>query len=43
MAKYDEVAKVLSGDDNLAVKFMIKLLDASLRIVSVQCLGFFSA
>lgn len=41
MAKYDEIAKLLSGDDILAAKFMIKLLDALLRIVSVQCLGFF--
>lgn len=42
MPKYDEVAEVLTDDDILAAKFMVKLLDALLRIVSVQCLGFFS-
>lgn len=43
MANYDEVVKVLGGNDILAAKFMIKLLDALLRIVSVQCLGFFQS
>lgn len=43
MAKYDEIANVLSGDDILVAKFMIKLLNALLRVVSVQCLGFFQS
>lgn len=35
MAKYDEEAKALSGDDILAAKLMIKFLDVLLRIASV--------
>lgn len=35
MAKYDEEAKALSGDNILAAKLMIKFLDVLLRIASV--------
>lgn len=42
MPKCEEVAKVLTDEDTLAAKFMVRLLDTLLRIVSVQCLGLFS-
>lgn len=35
MAKHDEEAKALSGDDILAAKLMIKFLDVLLSIASV--------
>lgn len=40
MAKYDEEAKILSGDDILAAKLMIKLLGGLLRIASVWAIFF---
>lgn len=42
MAKYDELAKISSGNDIFAVKFMIKMYDALLRIDSVLW-GFFQS
>lgn len=41
MAKYDEEAKALSGDNILAAKLTIKFLDVLLRIASVW--AFFSS
>lgn len=41
MANYAETAKAVTDDDILAAKFMIKLLDTLLRILSCQYLVLF--